>query len=123
MPLLLGDLWLRVLVVIPLKRARNSRSVILIDTKDELKSVGIFDCLNDSWTMNVDLSTAESTAGGNGDDGVTMLFRFGQAVAMQWMDFRTDITRQFRRSDGLVQPPRWLEARRLPSPVVTQTVF
>jgi len=77
----------------------------LIDTKDELKSVGInFDYrLNDSWTMNVDLSTAESTAGGNGDDGsiYDAISIGGQAVAMQWMDFRTDITQSVQAiADG-----------------------
>ena len=77
----------------------------LIDTKDELKSMGInFDYrLNDAWTMNVDLSTAESTAGGNGDDGAIYdaISIGGQAVAMQWMDFRTDITQSVQAiADG-----------------------
>lgn len=77
----------------------------LINTKDELKSMGVnFDYrLNDAWTMNVDLSTAESTAGGNGDDGsiYEAISIGGQAVAMQWMDFRTDITQSVQAiADG-----------------------
>lgn len=77
----------------------------LIDTKDELKSVGVnFDYrLNDSWTMNLDLSTAESTAGGNGADGAIYdaISIGGQAVAMQWMDFRSDITQSVQAiADG-----------------------
>jgi TonB-dependent receptor len=77
----------------------------LINTKDELKSMGVnFDYrLNDVWTMNVDLSTAESTAGGNGDDGsiYEAISIGGQAVAMQWMDFRTDITQSVQAiADG-----------------------
>ena len=59
--------------------------------------------LNDSWTMNVDLSTAEATAGGNFPDGSmsNSISIGGQAVAMQWMDFRSDITQSVQAiADG-----------------------
>lgn len=70
---------------------RNS----LFNLRDELTSIGAnwdFE-INDSWTLNVDVSTAEATAGGNGPDGAisNSISIGGQAVAMQWMDFRTDI--------------------------------
>jgi len=77
----------------------------LIDTRDELKSIGVnFDYrLNDNWTMNLDVSTAESTAGGNGDNGsiYDAISIGGQAVAYQWMDFRSDITQSVQAiADG-----------------------
>ena len=102
-PLLLGELWPGAGSDPTAGKELPFRNG-LIDTKDELKSVGIdFDYrLNDSWTMNVDLSTAES-AGGNGDDGAIYdaISIGGQAVAMQWMDFRTDITQSVQAiADG-----------------------
>jgi TonB-dependent receptor len=71
---------------------RNS----LFYLRDELYSIGAnwdFE-INDSWTLNVDVSTAEATAGGNGPGGAISdaISIGGQAVAMQWMDFRNDIT-------------------------------
>lgn len=71
---------------------RNS----LFYIRDELTSIGAnWDYqLNESWTINVDAYTAEATAGGNGPGGSISdaISIGGQAVAMQWMDFRTDIT-------------------------------
>lgn len=64
--------------------------------RDELQQFGAnWDYqLNDSWSINVDVYTAEATAGGNGPGGAISdaISIGGQAVAMQWMDFRTDIT-------------------------------
>ena len=64
--------------------------------RDELEQFGgnLDYKLNDSWTMNIDLYTAEATAGGNGPGGAIYdaISIGGQAVAMQWMDFRSDIT-------------------------------
>jgi TonB-dependent receptor len=80
---------------------RNS----LFYLRDELASIGAnwdFE-INDSWTLNVDVSTAEATAGGNGSDGQMSdaISIGGQAVAMQWMDFRTDITQSVQAiADG-----------------------
>ncbi len=50
--------------------------------------------INDSWKLNVDAYTAEATAGGNSPNGSMSesISIGGQAVAMQWMDFTTDIT-------------------------------
>lgn len=71
---------------------RNS----LFYLRDEMQQYGVnLDYeLNDAWTMNVDVYTAEATAGGNGPDGAIYdaISIGGQAVAMQWMDFTTDIT-------------------------------
>lgn len=71
---------------------RNS----LFYMRDELQQFGVnLDYeLNDSLTMNVDVYTAEATAGGNGPGGeiYNAISIGGQAVAMQWMDFTTDIT-------------------------------
>ena len=83
---------------------RNSRFYI----RDELTSIGAnWDYqLNDSWTLNFDAYTAEATAGGNGPDGAISngVSIGGQAVAMQWMDFRTDITQSVQAiADG--SPP------------------
>jgi len=77
----------------------------LINIRDELVSVGanLDYRLNDSWTMNFDLSTAESTSGGNGDGGAIYeaISIGGQAVAMQWIDFRSDITQSVQAiADG-----------------------
>ena len=80
---------------------RNS----LFYLRDELTSIGAnwdFE-INDSWALNVDVSTAEATAGGNGPDGQMSdaISIGGQAVAMQWMDFRTDITQSVQAiADG-----------------------
>jgi TonB-dependent receptor len=73
--------------------------------RDELEQFGInLDYqLNDSWTLNVDAYTAESTAGGNGPGGSMSESSSigGQAVAMQWMDFTTDITQSVQAiADG-----------------------
>ena len=73
--------------------------------RDELQSIGAnWDLqLNDSWTVNVDAYTAKATAGGNGPDGAISdaISIGGQAVAMQWMDFRTDITQSVQAiADG-----------------------
>ena len=83
---------------------RNSRFYI----RDELTSIGAnWDYqLNDSWTLNIDAYTAEATAGGNGPGGAISngVSIGGQAVAMQWMDFRTDITQSVQAiADG--SPP------------------
>lgn len=83
---------------------RNSRFYI----RDELTSIGAnWDYqLNDSWTLNFDAYTAEATAGGNGPGGAisNAISIGGQAVAMQWMDFRTDITQSVQAiADG--SPP------------------
>ncbi len=71
---------------------RNS----LFYIRDELTSIGAnWDYqLNDSWTINVDAYTAKATAGGNGPGGSISdaISIGGQAVAMQWMDFRSQIT-------------------------------
>ena len=77
----------------------------LFELRDELTSIGAnWDYqLNDSWTLNVDASTAEATAGGNFPDGSisNSISIGGQAVAMQWMDFRTDITQSVQAiADG-----------------------
>ncbi len=77
----------------------------LINTRDELTGFGanLDYRLNESWTLNVDLSTFESKAGGNGNDGAIYeaISIGGQAVAMQWMDFRTDITQSVQAiADG-----------------------
>ncbi len=73
--------------------------------RDELTSFAInWDFqLNDSWTLNFDAYTAEATAGGNGPGGSISdsISIGGQAVAMQWMDFRTDITQSVQAiADG-----------------------
>jgi len=80
---------------------RNTRFYI----QDELTQFGLnWDYqLNDSWTMNIDAYTAEATAGGNGPGGSISdsISIGGQAVAMQWMDFRTDITQSVQAiADG-----------------------
>ena len=77
----------------------------LFNIRDEMTSFGVnLDYrLNDSWTMNVDVATTESTAGGNGNDGAIYeaISIGGQAVAMQWIDFRTDITQSVQAiADG-----------------------
>lgn len=68
----------------------------LINIRDELSSIGAnFDfVVNDSWSMNVDLSHAEATAGGNGPGGSIYDSHSlgGQAVAFQFIDGRSDIT-------------------------------
>ena len=59
--------------------------------------------INDAWTLNVDVYTAEATAGGNGPGGQMSdaISIGGQAVAIQWMDFRTDITQSIQAiADG-----------------------
>ena len=80
---------------------RNS----LFHLRDELTSIGAnWDFkINNSWTLNVDVSTAEATAGGNGPGGAMTngISIGGQAVAMQWMDFRTDIAQSVQAiADG-----------------------
>ncbi len=80
---------------------RNS----LFELRDELTSVGLnWDfAVNDAWTMNVDAYSAKATAGGNFPDGSVSnaVSIGGQAVAMQWMDFRTDITQSVQAiADG-----------------------
>lgn len=71
---------------------RNS----LFSLRDQLTTIGanLDYQLNDSWNMNVDISSSEATAGGNFPDGSASnaVSIGGQAVAMQWMDFRSDIT-------------------------------
>ncbi len=76
--------------------------------RDELTSFGInVDYqLNDSWTLNVDAATSEATAGGNGNDGaISESFSLGgQAVAAQFVDFRTEIPNSIQAiADG--SPP------------------
>ena len=73
--------------------------------RDELTQFGAnWDLqLNDSLTLNFDVYTAEATAGGNGPGGAISdaISIGGQAVAMQWMDFRTDITQSVQAiADG-----------------------
>ena len=73
--------------------------------RDELTSIGAnWDYqFNDSWSMNVDVYTAEATAGGNGPGGAIYdaISIGGQAVAMQWIDFRSDITQSVQAiADG-----------------------
>ena len=80
---------------------RNS----LFSLRDELTMIGanLDYRLNDSWTMNGDFSSSEATAGGNFADGSASnsISIGGQAVAMQWMDFRTDITQSVQAiADG-----------------------
>ena len=80
---------------------RNS----LFSLRDELTMIGAnWDYnLNDAWSMNVDVSSSEATAGGNFDDGSASnsISIGGQAVAMQWMDFRSDITQSVQAiADG-----------------------
>ena len=77
----------------------------LFELRDELTSIGVnwdFE-VNDAWTLNVDAYTAEATAGGNFPDGSmsNSISIGGQAVAMQWMDFRSDITQSVQAiADG-----------------------
>ncbi len=80
---------------------RNS----LFYLRDELEQFGVnFDyMINDSLTMNIDVYTAEGTAGGNGPGGAIYdaISIGGQAVAMQWMDFTTDIAQSVQAiADG-----------------------
>jgi TonB-dependent receptor len=80
---------------------RNS----LFYIRDELTSVGAdMDFkVNDSWTLNADVYTAEATAGGNGPGGsiYDAISIGGQAVAFQFMDFRSDITQSIQAiADG-----------------------
>lgn len=80
---------------------RNS----LFYLRDELEQFGLnFDyMINDSLTMNIDVYTAEGTAGGNGPGGsiYDAISIGGQAVAMQWMDFTTDISQSVQAiADG-----------------------
>ncbi len=80
---------------------RNTR----FELRDELTTFGVnWDFqLNESWTLNVDAYTAEATAGGNFPDGSmsNSISIGGQAVAMQWMDFRSDITQSVQAiADG-----------------------
>lgn len=67
----------------------------LFNIRDEMTSLGLnLDYqLNDSWTMNIDVATAEAKAGGNGNDGAIYeaISIGGQAVAAQFIDYRTDI--------------------------------
>ena len=67
----------------------------LFDLRDEMTSVGLnFDYqLSDSWTMNIDVANGVSKAGGNGNDGAISeaISIGGQAVAMQFIDYRSDI--------------------------------
>ncbi len=80
---------------------RNSR----FELRDELTTFGAnWDFqISESWSINVDAYTAEATAGGNFPDGSmsNAISIGGQAVAMQWMDFRTDITQSVQAiADG-----------------------
>lgn len=73
--------------------------------RDELQSFGAnWDYkVNDSWTINVDAYTAEATAGGNGPGGAISdaISIGGQAVAFQFIDFRSDITQSVQAiADG-----------------------
>jgi len=73
--------------------------------RDELTSFGAnWDHkVNDSWTINVDAYTAEATAGGNGPGGAISdaISIGGQAVAFQFIDFRSDITQSVQAiADG-----------------------
>jgi TonB-dependent receptor len=77
----------------------------LFQLRDELTTFGanLDYKLNDSWTLNFDVSSAEATAGGNFPDGSASnsISIGGQAVAMQWMDFRSDITQSVQAiADG-----------------------
>lgn len=67
----------------------------LFTIRDEMTSIGAnFDYqLNESWTLNIDVATAEAKAGGNGNDGSISegISIGGQAVAAQFIDYRTDI--------------------------------
>lgn len=80
---------------------RNS----LFYIRDELQSFGAnweF-AVNESWTLNVDAYTAEATAGGNGPGGsiYDAISIGGQAVAFQFIDFRSDITQSVQAiADG-----------------------
>ena len=71
---------------------RNS----LFAIRDELSSFGAnWDFkINDSWTINVDAYTAKASAGGNGPDGSisNAISIGGQAVAFQFIDYRSDLT-------------------------------
>ncbi|MDA0707097.1 MAG: TonB-dependent receptor [Proteobacteria bacterium] len=80
---------------------RNS----LFYMRDEMEQHGVnLDyALNDAWTMNLDVYTAKGTAGGNGPGGAIFdaISIGGQAVAMQWMDFTTDLTQSVQAiADG-----------------------
>ncbi|MDE0816734.1 MAG: TonB-dependent receptor [Pirellulaceae bacterium] len=80
---------------------RNS----LFSLRDELTMIGanLDYQLNDSWNMNVDFSSSTASAGGNFPDGSASnaISIGGQAVAMQWMDFRSDITQSVQAiADG-----------------------
>ena len=80
---------------------RNS----LFYIKDELYQVGanLDFKINDTLNMNIDVYTAESKAGGNGPGGsiYDAISIGGQAVAMQWIDFRSDITQSVQAiADG-----------------------
>lgn len=77
----------------------------LFELRDDLTTIGLnWDFqVNDAWTLNVDAYTAEATAGGNFPDGSmsNSISIGGQAVAMQWMDFRSDITQSVQAiADG-----------------------
>ncbi|MGI9221050.1 MAG: TonB-dependent receptor [Woeseiaceae bacterium] len=80
---------------------RNS----LFYLRDEMQQFGVnldFQ-INDSLNMNLDVYTAEGTAGGNGPGGsiYDAISIGGQAVAMQWIDFTTDITQSVQAiADG-----------------------
>ena len=83
---------------------RNSK----LSLRDELTSFGVnFDFrLNDSWTLNFDAATSEATAGGNGPDGSAgdVISLGGQAVAAQFVDFRSPIPNSIQAiADG--SPP------------------
>jgi len=71
---------------------RNS----LFAIRDELRSFGAnWDYkINDSWTINVDAYSAKASAGGNGPGGSisNAVSLGGQAVAFQFIDFRSDLT-------------------------------
>jgi len=80
---------------------RNS----LFAMRDELSSFGAnWDYkINDSWTINVDAYTAKASAGGNGPGGSISngISLGGQAVAFQFIDFRSDITQSVQAiADG-----------------------
>lgn len=80
---------------------RNS----LFYLRDEMQQFGanLDYQLSDSLTMNIDVYTAEATAGGNGPGGsiYDAISIGGQAVAMQWIDFTTDITQSVQAiADG-----------------------
>ncbi len=67
----------------------------LFSIKDEMTTIGanLEFQLTDSWGMNFDVATTEAKAGGNGPGGSISeaISIGGQAVAAQFIDYRTDI--------------------------------